>query len=63
MHYHHFGVAHMILSALIHAVIYGVIWRIMRHLSLPEDIALAVVVIVAVTALSRISGVFLRRRW
>ena len=53
----------MIASSLIHAVIYGVIWRVMRHFTLPEDIALAVVVIVAVVLFGRVRRPRYRRRW
>lgn len=54
---------HMIASSLVHAVIYGVVWRVTRHLSLPEDIGLAVVVIVGVALFGRIMRPGMRRRW
>ena len=54
---------HMIASSLIHAVIYVVIWCVMRHFTLPEDIALAVVVIVAMALFGRIRRPRYRRRW
>jgi hypothetical protein len=49
----------MIASSVIHAVIYGAIWNVMRHLSLPEDLAVAAVVIGGAVLLSRASS----RRW
>lgn len=54
---------HMIASSLIHAVIYGVIWRVMRQFTLPEDIALAVAVIVVVALFGRFWRPGYRRRW
>ncbi|WP_428376031.1 hypothetical protein [Lichenicoccus sp.] len=43
--YHHVHgggwVAGMVVSALVHALIYGVVFRLMRHLTMPEAILLA----------------------
>ncbi|WP_234730226.1 hypothetical protein [Acidocella facilis] len=63
MYHHHYTMGHMIASSLIHAVIYGVIWRVMRHFTLPEDIALAVAVIVVVALFGRVRRPGYRRRW
>jgi hypothetical protein len=57
--YYHDTLGHMIASSLIHAVIYGAIWNVMRHLTLPEDLAVAAAVIGGVVLLSRTSS----RRW
>ncbi len=59
LYYHHDTLGHMIASSVIHAVIYGAIWNVMRHLSLPEDLAVAAVVIGGAVLLSRASS----RRW
>ncbi|MDD2765518.1 MAG: hypothetical protein PHE83_16270 [Opitutaceae bacterium] len=53
----------MIASSLIHAVIYGVVWRVMRHLTLPEDIGLAVLVIAGVALFGWVGRPGYRRRW
>jgi hypothetical protein len=37
----HYGIGHMIVSALVKGVIYSVIWKIMRTLTIPEALALA----------------------
>ena len=41
--YHHGGgwVANMVVSALVHSLIYGVVFRLMRHLTIPEAILIA----------------------
>lgn len=62
-YHHHYAMGHMIASSLIHAVIYGVVWRVMRHLTLPEDIGLAVVVIAAVALFGWVARPGCRRRW
>lgn len=63
MHYHHhYAIGHMIVSSLIHAVIYGVVWRVMRHFTLPEDICMAVILVAGVALIGRIAGPGLRRR-
>ncbi len=61
--YNHYAVGHMIASSLIHAVIYGVIWRVMRKFTLPEDIAHAVAAIVVVALFGRLWRPGYRRRW
>jgi hypothetical protein len=38
-------IAHILVSSVIHALIYSVIFRLMSHLTLPQAIVLAVVVI------------------
>ena len=38
-------IGHMVVSSIVHGLIYGIIFRLLRHLSLPEIILLAVVVI------------------
>ena len=47
--YHDYGggswITHMVVSSIIHGLIYSVIFRVLRHLSLSEIILLAVVVI------------------
>ena len=44
---------HMVVSALVHGVIYAFLFRLMRHLSLGEGLMLVVVVIGAVYLFSR----------
>ncbi len=39
----HFSIVHMLVSSLIHGLVYAVIFKAMRHLSLPEAIVVAVV--------------------
>jgi len=51
-----FGIAHIVVSAIIRGVIFGVIFRLMRQLTLTEGILLAVVVVVLVYAWSRSRG-------
>jgi hypothetical protein len=51
---YHYGIGHMVASALIHGVIYGVIWKVMRGMTTPEAIVLAVCVVAVVTAVSRL---------
>ena len=53
-------IAHMLVSSVVNAVIYSVIFRLMRNLTLPEAIVLAVVVIVALFAWGRSRD---RRGW
>lgn len=62
-YHHHYAMGHMIASSLVHAVIYGAVWRVMRQLTLPEDIGLAVVVIAAVVLFGRLARPSYRRRW
>jgi len=42
------GFSHMLASSLVHGVIYGAIYKLMRHLTLPEVIGMAAVVLVGV---------------
>ena len=55
--YHHaYGgswVAHMVVSSIIHGLIYGAIFRVLRHLSLGEIVLLAVVAIGLIYAWNR----------
>lgn len=44
-HYGSAFIGKMIVSAVIHAVIYGAVWRIFRQLSTPEIIGVVVVVL------------------
>jgi hypothetical protein len=53
-------IGHMILSSVIHALIYTVIFRLLAHLSLAEILILAIVVVVALYSLNRDRGY---RRW
>ena len=65
---YHFGgggahvgwIGHMVVSSIIHGLIYGAIFRILRHLSLGEVVLLALVVIGLLYAWNRERGV---RRW
>ena len=50
---------HMIVSSIIHAMIYSVIFRLLGHLSLGEAVVLVVVVIGVLYSLSRNNA----RRW
>lgn len=45
---------HMIVSALIHGVIYDVIWKAMRGMGLPTSIAIAAGVVVAALLFTRL---------
>lgn len=56
------GFSHMIASSLVHGVIYGVIYKLMRHMTLPEVIAMAVVVLIGVYLWMRRSRSPQRRR-
>jgi hypothetical protein len=51
---------HVAVSSLIHAMIYGVVFRILRELSLPEVVALVGVVLVVLFAWGRSRD---RRGW
>jgi hypothetical protein len=53
-------IAHTLVSAVIHGLIYSVIFRLMRDLTLPQAIVLAVVVIAVLFAWGRSRD---RRRW
>jgi hypothetical protein len=53
-------IGHMLVSSVIHALIYSVIFRLMRDLTLPQAIVLAVVVIVALVVWGRSRD---RRGW
>lgn len=50
--------SHMIVSSIIHGVIYDVVWKAMRGLGLPASIAVAVTVVAVVW----LGGRLLRRR-
>ena len=63
--YHHaFGggswIGHMVVSSVIHGLIYGVIFRVLSHLSLSEMVLLAVLVIGGLYVWNRDRGY---RRW
>lgn len=47
---HHLAFGHLIVSALVRGVIYGMIWKVIRHLTMPEAAALVVVILVLVVA-------------
>lgn len=53
-------IAHMAVSAAIHAVVYGLVFRLMGHLTLAQDAAVACVVFVVLLAWARARD---RRRW
>ena len=53
-------IAHMLVSSVIHALIYSVIFRVMRDLTLPQAIVLGVVVIAALFVGGRSRD---RRNW
>ncbi|MCB5946002.1 hypothetical protein [Acidocella sp. KAb 2-4] len=53
---HHYGLVHLIAGTIVKGIVYGVIWKIMRQLSLPEDIALGVVVVGVLAAMNRRRG-------
>jgi hypothetical protein len=50
---------HMIVSSIIHAMIYSVVFRLLAHLSLGQAVVLVVVVIAVLYSLSRNNA----RRW
>lgn len=50
--------SHMIVSSIVHGVIYDVIWKAMRGLGLPASVAVAATVVVA----AWLGGRLLRRR-
>lgn len=64
--YHHSGyggsgwIGHMLVSSLIHGLIYSVIFRVLRHLSLAEIVLLLVLVVGAVYVWNRDRS---PRRW
>jgi Flp pilus assembly protein TadB len=47
------GGAHIVMSSVIHAVIYGLVFKVMHQLSLPGAVALVVIVLVLVFAWGR----------
>jgi hypothetical protein len=49
----HFGIGHMIVSSLVHGLIYGVIFKLFRGLPLSVDIGIAVLGIAAVWFFNR----------
>ena len=53
-------IGHMLVSSVIHALIYSVIFRLLRDLTLPQAIIVAVVVIVALVVWGRSRD---RRGW
>lgn len=53
-------IGHMVISSIIHGLIYGVIFRVLRHLSLSEIVLLAVLVIGGIYLWNRNNTV---RRW
>jgi len=53
-------IAHMLVSSVIHALIYSLIFRLMRDLTLPQAIGLVVVVIVVLFVWGRSRD---RRGW
>jgi len=55
------GLGHMLLGAVVRGLIYAVIFKLLRHLSLPEAIILVVVVVGGVFLFSRSRS--RRRTW
>ncbi len=53
---YHYGLAHLIVGTIVKGIVYGLIFKIMRQLSLPEDIALGVVAVVVLAAMTRRRG-------
>ncbi|WP_428395175.1 hypothetical protein [Lichenicoccus sp.] len=53
-------ITHMVVSSVIHALIYGAIFRVLRHLSLGEVLLLVVIVIAVLYYGNRNRG---QRRW
>lgn len=51
---HHFNIAHMIISSLIHGLIYATIFKVFRHMSLGDAIAVATAGIGAIWLASRL---------
>ena len=47
---YHSGLAHLIVTTIVKGLIYGVIWKFMRELTLPEAVMLAGLVIVMIAA-------------
>lgn len=58
----HYGIAHMIVSAIVHGLIYSVIWKIMRTLTIPEAIALAVIALTLLGLASLVMSQIRRNR-
>lgn len=46
----------MIISAVVHAIIYGAIWRLFRHLSTPEIVGVAILTLFVLVIMSRRRG-------
>ena len=54
----HFGIGHMIVSAIIHGLIYSVIWKIKRTLTIPEALVLAGFVLAVIAIGAALAGRF-----
>ncbi len=50
----HLNFTHMIVSAIVKGVIYDLIFKVMRNLSIPQALALVAIVLMAVAALNLI---------
>lgn len=50
----HLNLTHMIVSAVVKGVIYDLIFKVMRNLSIPQALALVAIVLMAVAALNLI---------
>lgn len=46
-YYHDYGIGHMLVSAIIHGLIYGLIFRIFRLIGLPGSLLFTVLIIAA----------------
>jgi len=58
----HYGIGHMIVSAIIHGLIYSVIWKIMRSLTIPEALVLAGCALAAIAIIAVIADNFRNRK-
>lgn len=59
-YYGHLAVGHMVVSALIHGLIWSLVFRLLAHLSLPELVVLVVLVVGGIWLWSRNRDM---RRW
>ena len=58
---HHLALGHLIISALVRGVIYGLIWKTMRHMTPPEAAFLAIAVLGVVVIVGAAAN--RRRQW
>ena len=52
----HMDIGHMVVSSVVHGLIYDVIFKATRHLTVLQTVALAVVVIAGVWLVARLTG-------